>query len=87
MCRRCSRAGTLPGCLFDQAAGALTKLHTVSRKKKKKKKNTQRQLDDMTVMKMATFFSVLFLQKFELRVVSQLLSTILCGLVGPVKCF
>lgn len=35
MCRRCSRPGTLPGCLFDQAAGALTKLHTVSRKKKK----------------------------------------------------
>lgn len=52
VCRRCSRPGTMPGCLFDQAAGALTKLRTASRKKN----NTQRQLDDMTVMKMATFW-------------------------------
>lgn len=32
VCRRCSRPGTLPGCLFNQAAGALTELHTVSGK-------------------------------------------------------
>lgn len=33
VCRRCSRSGTLPGCLFDQAAGTLTELHTISGKK------------------------------------------------------
>ncbi len=52
---RCIHPGTLPGCLFDQDAGALrpaTELHTVSGK------NTQKQLDDMTVEKMMILWQI-----------------------------